>query len=67
MITIEFNGQSKEIDNQSTVELLLRLANVESRFCAVEVNLEIVPREQYPSKKLVQGDKIEVVTLVGGG
>ncbi len=67
MINIEFNGESKEIDEESTVDALLQSANVESRFCAVEVNLEIVPKAQYATKTLVQGDKIEVVTLVGGG
>ncbi len=67
MITIEFNGQASQVDEQSTVTDLLRLAKVESRFCAVELNLEIVPKDLYDSKSLNDGDKIEVVTLVGGG
>jgi sulfur carrier protein len=67
MITIEFNGEASEVDANSTVADLLRLAKVESRFCAVELNLEIVPKDQYSVRSLVDGDKIEVVTLVGGG
>jgi sulfur carrier protein len=67
MITIEFNGQASQVDETSTVADLLRLAKVESRFCAVELNLEIVPKDLYDSKSLNDGDKIEVVTLVGGG
>jgi len=67
MITIEFNGETSQIDEKSTVADLLRFAKVESRFCAVELNLEIVPKDQYSAKSLVAGDKIEVVTLVGGG
>ena len=67
MITIEFNGETSQVDEKSTVADLLRLAKVESRFCAVELNLEIVPKDQYAAKSLVPGDKIEVVTLVGGG
>ncbi len=67
MITIEFNGQASQVDEKSTVADLLRLAKVESRFCAVELNLEIVPKDLYDSKSLNDGDKIEVVTLVGGG
>ena len=67
MITIEFNGETSQVDENSTVADLLRLAKVESRFCAVELNLEIVPKDQYAAKSLVPGDKIEVVTLVGGG
>lgn len=67
MITIEFNGQASQVDKKLTVADLLRLAKVEGRFCAVELNLEIVPKEQYETKQLADGDKIEVVTLVGGG
>ena len=67
MITIEFNGEKKQIDEKSTIADLLRSAKVESRFCAVELNLEIVSKEQYETTCLVNDDKIEVVTLVGGG
>lgn len=67
MITVEFNGETSQVDEKSTVADLLRLAKVESRFCAVELNLEIVPKDQYDAKSLVSGDIIEVVTLVGGG
>ena len=67
MITIEFNGESKRIEEQSTIADLLRLADVKSNFCAVELNLEIVPKGQYDLKKLADGDQLEVVTLVGGG
>ena len=67
MITIEFNGEASEVDASSTIADLLRMAKVESRFCAVELNLEIVPKDQYAVKSLIDGDKIEVVTLVGGG
>ncbi len=67
MITIEFNGKTSQVEEKSTVADLLRLAKVESRFCAVELNLEIVPKDNYEGKSLSDGDKIEVVTLVGGG
>ena len=67
MISIEFNGEAREIEEGSTVLQLLELAQVSSKFCAVELNLEIVSRECYGQTLLQAGDKIEVVTLVGGG
>lgn len=67
MITIEFNGEKRQIEEKSSIADLLRSAKVESRFCAVELNFEIVSKEQYESSYLVKDDKIEVVTLVGGG
>ncbi|MFN7449128.1 MAG: sulfur carrier protein ThiS, partial [Pirellula sp.] len=42
-------------------------AKIESRFCAVELNLDIVPKSDYATRRLQSGDKVEVVTLVGGG
>ena len=67
MITIEFNGEPKQIGQASTVEDLLKLVQIEGKFCAVELNLEIVPKAHYKSQTISDGDKIEVVTLVGGG
>jgi len=34
---------------------------------AVELNLEIVPRPQWESTVLKNGDKLEIVHFVGGG
>ncbi|MFN9938714.1 MAG: sulfur carrier protein ThiS [bacterium] len=38
-----------------------------SQVCAVELNLEILPRDQYDERLVQDGDVLEVVTLVGGG
>ena len=35
--------------------------------CAVEVNRTLVPRSRHESHQLQDGDRVEVVTLVGGG
>jgi sulfur carrier protein len=67
MISIEMNGNRKEIEDDSTIAQLLAQSEISSRFCAVELNLEIVPKDEYSSRRLVSGDKLEVVTLVGGG
>jgi len=34
---------------------------------AVEVNLELVPRQRHAEHRLAEGDRLEIVTLVGGG
>jgi sulfur carrier protein len=67
MISIEFNGKETQIDDSTTVAELLEQSKVASKFCAVELNLEIVPKPLYGTRLLNAGDKIEVVTLVGGG
>ena len=37
------------------------------RHVAVEVNGDLVPRERHPDFQLSNEDRVEVVTLVGGG
>ena len=67
MICIEMNGNRKEIEDDVSIAQLLEQSEISSRFCAVELNLEIVPKDEYGSRRLFSGDKLEVVTLVGGG
>jgi len=40
---------------------------IDPRKVAVELNLEIVPRSQYPTTPVNDGDKLEVVHFIGGG
>ena len=64
---IELNGQSREINNGTTVATLLEVLQLDPRQLAVERNRELVSRADHAEVTLVEGDCIEVVTLVGGG
>jgi sulfur carrier protein len=66
-MTIHINGQPREIAAGSTVAALLGELGVTQPHVAVELNLEVVPRAQHPETLLRDGDRVEVVTLVGGG
>jgi sulfur carrier protein len=66
-MTIIFNGQPREVPNGTTVADLLRELNVVATRVAVEVNLEVVPRNSQAEFQLHDGDRLELVTLVGGG
>lgn len=61
------NGEPREIEPDTTVAALLAALNVEPKQCAVEVNLELVPRAKHAERRLSAGDRLEIVTLVGGG
>jgi sulfur carrier protein len=67
MVTIEFNGTEERVDESTTILELLDRSGVESRYCAVEVNQELLPRTHFGTYRIQDGDRIEVVTLVGGG
>lgn len=64
---IEVNGQPREVPEGMTIAMLLRELEVTVPHVAVEVNLEVVPRARHGETKLCAGDRLEVVTLVGGG
>ena len=64
---IIFNGQPRDVPEGVTVAQLLDTLKLAARHVAVEVNLELVPRARHGQCALQPGDRLEVVTLVGGG
>jgi sulfur carrier protein len=66
-MTIQVNGESRELPAGSTVAMLLGALGVTQPHVAVELNLEVVTRAQHAETVLRDGDRLEVVTLVGGG
>jgi len=66
-MNIQVNGEGREIAAGSTVANLLGELGLTQPHVAVEVNLEVVPRAEHRETVLNDGDRVEVVTLVGGG
>ena len=64
---IVVNGLPREVAQPLTVADLLGELNLPPRGVAVEVNLQIVPRARHTELRLQDGDRLEVVSLVGGG
>ena len=62
------NGKirSFEADNLTVAALVAQLELVGKRL-AIERNAEIVPRSQFETTLLADGDKLEIVGAVGGG
>ncbi|TWT93809.1 sulfur carrier protein ThiS [Stieleria varia] len=67
MIKITVNGKAVQIEEPMTVQQLLDTVEVPPNYLAVELNADVVPREEYGSHTVHDGDDVEVVTLVGGG
>ena len=66
-IEIQVNGEQKKCANVRTVtDLLLHLGRGHVP-CAVEVNEQLVPKFKHAVHELNAGDRVELVTLVGGG
>lgn len=66
-LPIVVNGQPRTVAPDTSVASLLAELGVRPQHCAVEINLELVPRDQHTQRRLVPGDRLEIVTLVGGG
>lgn len=67
MIGLTINGEAKETTEGATLAELLEQLEVNPQRIAVEVNAQLVPRENHHQCRLSAGDQIEIVTLVGGG
>lgn len=64
---IVINGQSREVASGTTIADVLGELGLDPKQVAVEVNFELVPRARHGERRLANGDRLEVVTLVGGG
>jgi sulfur carrier protein len=61
------NGSTQELDSQATVAQLLEKLELAPIRVAVELNEELVPRKEFNRTGLSPGDRLEIVTFVGGG
>ncbi len=60
------NGETKNLNQPVTVADLLNEMNLEGRI-AVELNREILPRSQFDTYQVSNGDVLEIVRAIGGG
>lgn len=63
---INVNGEERETE-AGTVAALLAFLGIEPVRVAVEVNMDIIPKGEYGSTPLKEGDAVEIVQFVGGG
>jgi thiamine biosynthesis protein ThiS len=66
-VEVIVNGLSRGVPDGATVAWLIDALGLNARHVAVELNLEVVPRARHVEQLLSPGDRLEVVTLVGGG
>ncbi len=66
-IQIEVNGAARTVPQGSTVAELLEALGLRPELVAVERNAQLVRRSERAATPLAAGDRVELVTLVGGG
>ena len=66
-MTIQLNGEQHDIQAGMSVAALLRQLEIRLDQVAVEVNMEIMDKGGFESKLLQDGDRVEVMSFIGGG
>ena len=67
-MNIFINGNLKQFDSENvTILALVAALNLTGKRLAIEKNGEIVPRSQFDTVNISDGDKLEIVGAVGGG
>jgi sulfur carrier protein len=66
-ITVQVNGESQACPANLTLPELLDQLGLNPRLIAVEYNGEILHRQFWSNTQIQNGDRLEIVTIVGGG
>lgn len=66
-ITLQVNGETRTCSVESRLPDLLQKLGFNPRLVAVEYNGEILHRQMWSETRVKEGDRLEIVTIVGGG
>ena len=67
MAKIQLNGDPYEINNGTNLNELLNKLKIQKNKVAIEVNGEIIQKDNYQNLVLRKDDKVEIVHFIGGG
>jgi sulfur carrier protein len=66
-MTITINGEIKELESEVNLGRLLELFSLPSQRVAVELNRQVVRKNDWDVTIVKEDDRIEIVHFVGGG
>ena len=66
-IRIQVNGEARDWRSGATVADLLQDLEIATERVAVELNLEILDRVMFSQRPLKDGDRVEILSFIGGG
>ena len=66
-MNILLNNKPETIFDGLTIKKLLEQKNIQNKYFAVEINQKIIPKSDHGSYLIKDGDKIEIITAIGGG
>jgi len=66
-MNIIINGESKNFEDNNSLETIIKSLEIEDKVMAAAVNMEIVKKEKWKEFIPKENDKIELLQFVGGG
>ena len=66
-MNILLNNKPEILFEGSTIKKLLIKKNIKNKYFAVEVNRKIIPKSDHETHVIKDGDRIEIITAIGGG
>ncbi|MBI4806216.1 MAG: sulfur carrier protein ThiS [Desulfovibrio sp.] len=64
---VVINGKDAQLEDGESLEGCLASKGFDAKAVVVELNESIVPKDIWPTIALKEGDRLEVVSFVGGG
>ena len=66
-MNILLKNKPEKLFDGSTVKKLLENKNIKNKHYAIEINRKIIPKSDHETYIIKEGDKIEIITAIGGG
>ena len=66
-IQVQVNGKEREVESGLSVHELVESFDLDPLLIVVELNREILGRDQFKDVQVSEGDAFELVHFVGGG
>ena len=66
-MNILLNKKPEKLIEGSTVKKLLEKKNIRNKYYAVEINRKIIPKSDHDTYVIKDGDRVEIITAIGGG
>jgi len=66
-IQVHVNGREREVQSGLSIHDLVESFDLNPRLIVVELNREILSRDQFKDVQVSEGDTVELVHFVGGG
>jgi thiamine biosynthesis protein ThiS len=66
-MTLQLNGEQREVPDGLSLAGLVEWLELPADRVAIERNLEVVKRANWNGTRLENGDRLEIVRMVGGG